>query len=213
MTVARDLITSAAREAGLAASDVPLEAEHFDDCLGVLNRMLPALPNDAITVWKQSSGSITLTNATASYTIPERPFTLETVNYKVNGVETWLYAMSRSEYHELSNKTSNGRPSQVYYQRRRDDGVLFVWPVLATATGTVEWSGVTQIATVADGNTVLDIPREWEEAVQLGLARRIASYYSITSRISDLIAQEKMAMDSAKGADVECSVTFQYADS
>lgn len=208
MATALDIITDAARECGVAAGDIPLEADVFDTGLRRLNMMLRALPNDAVTIWKQSSGSIAITADTQSYTIAERPLTLETVNYK-DGVETWLYEMSRDEYFELPDKASSGRPSQFYYHRQRDVGVLSVWPVLATATGTIEWQGRTSIAAASAAADVIDIPVEWEEAVHYGMAYRMASAFDVTARMPDLMASAERSLRDAKGADAEGSVYFE----
>ena len=158
----------------------PSKANTFDIGLIRLNRMLAAWQNEAITIWQNTSGSIPITADTQSYAISERPLTLNVVNYKLNGLETPMLSLTRQEYLELPDKAATGRPSQYYYEREQTRGVLFVWTVPATATGTIEWSG-RERTTVATGPAdTVDVPAEWEEAVHYGLAHRIASAFSRT---------------------------------
>ena len=206
---ALEFCTEALREAGVLAIDDPADAATFEVAVKRLNIMLKAWQNTAITVWKQSSGSITITNATASYTLSERPLRLDTVTLK-NGNEVWLTRMTRQEHNELPNKAQAGTTSSFYYHRQRTQGELFVWPVLATAAGTLEWSGVLEIEDITSGSDTVEVPSEWFEAVLYGLARRLCGAFAVdpikTAEIGQLA---KDAWDVAVGEDVEDVVTFE----
>ncbi len=206
---ALEFCTEALREAGVAAVDEPADAATFEVAIKRLNLMLKAWQNTAITVWKQSSGSITITDATASYAVSERPLRLDTVTRK-DGNEVWLTRMTRQEYNELPNKTQAGTTSSFYYHRQRTQGELFVWPVLATGVGTLEWSGVLEIEDITKGSDAVEVPSEWFEAVLYGLAARLCGAFSVDPvKAADI---KRMAAESyavAIGDDVEGTVMFR----
>ena len=206
MTTVLEMVTEAAHDAGVAATDVPLASEYFDIGLIRLNRMLAAWQNEAITIWQNTSGSIPITADTQSYAISERPLTLNVVNYKLNGLETPMLSLTRQEYLELPDKAATGRPSQYYYEREQTRGVLFVWTVPATATGTIEWYGRDRTTAATGPADTVDVPPEWEEAVHYGLAHRIASAFSRVERLGDLSQLAEISLRRAMGGDAEESV-------
>jgi hypothetical protein len=206
---ALEFCTEALREAGVVAIDDSADPETFEVAIKRLNMMLKAWQNTAITIWKQSSGSITITNATASYTLSERPLRLDTVTRK-NGNEVWLTRMTRQEYNELPSKTQAGTTSSFYYHRQRTQGELFVWPVLATGVGTFEWSGVTEIEDITKGTDVVEIPGEWFEAALYGLAVRVGGAFGVDlQKVAVIKSQAQQSLAEAKGGDVEGTVTFE----
>lgn len=204
---AGDLCQSALEEAGISAVDYPASAEEMAIAIKRLNMMIKAWQNKAITVWKQTQASISVTADTESYTISTRPISVDAVNYK-DGTETPMIEMSRSEYFDLPDKDSAGQPTQYYAHRQREQTVLYVWPVLTTATGTLEWRGRSEVEDVTGVSDLLDVPGEWYEAVHYGLARRLAGHFSVTQRIGDLAALAEEAFLCAAGADRDGSVYF-----
>ncbi len=204
---AGDLCQLALEEAGVSAVDHPAAAEETAIALKRLNIMLKSWQNTAITVWKQSTASISIVADTQSYTITARPLSLGVVNYK-NTTERPMIEMSRQAYMELPDKASAGSPTQFYYHREREQGTLYVWPVLATATGTIEWSGPAEVADVSAVSDTVEVPAEWYEAVHYGLARRLAGHFGIAERLNDLVPLAADAYLTARGADFDGSVFF-----
>ncbi|MFK7942184.1 MAG: hypothetical protein AB8B85_04600 [Paracoccaceae bacterium] len=206
---ALEFCTEALRECGVVGIRRAASAAEEAVALKRLNMMLKAWQNTGITVWKQTSASITVTDATASYAIASRPIRIETVNRK-DGNETWLTPVTRQEYNELPDKASAGTTSSFYYHRQRDQGLLHVWPVPATGVGTLEWSGTAEVEDITSGTDVMDIPSEWYEATHYGLAYRLlGAFPSITeARAQFITINAQRAYSDAKGNDIEDSVTF-----
>ena len=206
-----DIVTEALRDAGVVGID--READADEEAVGIkrLNKMLKAWQNSAITIWKQTTGSITVTDATQSYVIASRPLTLLTVNHKVSDRETWLYSMSRQEYFELPDKTTSGTPSQFYYHRERTQGTLYVWPVLATASGTIEWTGRAEVEDITLGSDLVDVPSELYETVHYNLAKRLlGAFPAINSENKDFINQmARESLETAEAADRPESIRFE----
>lgn len=199
----RDLCTEALREAGVVGIDRPADADEMRVAVLRLNMMLKGWQNQIVTVWKQSTGSISITANTRSYTITSRPMSLDVVNYK-SGTETPMMRMERREYFELPDKDSAGTPSQFYYQRGREQGVLYVWPVLVSATGTIEWSGRLEVEDITGPSDAVDFPAEWYEAVLYGLALRLSSAFGTNSPLLPMMA--KTTYDTAAAGDVDGSL-------
>lgn len=209
----RDICTESLRECRVVGiSRDPTSAE-MDVAVKRLNMMLKSWQNLLYTIWKQTSGSITVTDATASYTITERPIRIDTVTRK-DGNEVWLTRMTRQQFDELPDDDAAGATSSFYYHRLRDDAVLYVWPVPATASGTLEWSGVAEVEDITDPNDVIDVPSEFYEAIMYNLAKRLlGAFPKVSQERSQAImlnAAESLAL--ARGGDVEESYRFEVAD-
>jgi len=202
------LIERAMLRANILAAGDPIEGAELQDAMQTLDDMLKAIQPNGVTIWQQTSGSITVTSATTSYTIASRPLTLDVVNWKESsGIESPMLRLTRREYFELPDKDSAGRPSQFYYHRQREQGVLYVWPVLTTAASqTIEWIGTGEMSDITDSTATIEIPGEWREAITYQLASRLQDEYGRSNPRIDARAAE--ALIYAQGFDRE-SVYFQ----
>lgn len=183
---ARDIVTAALRKIGAISAGAEPTADEMTDGIMVLNVMLKALQIPSVTVWQMDTGSITLTDATTSYTIASRPYEMGVVNYRTT-TDLPMQRLTREEYYELPDKDSAGTPSQFYYRREREQGTLYVWPVLATATGTIEWEGKTEIDDIAAAGDAVDVPAEWYEAVIYQLADRLCDDFEVDAGRQQMI--------------------------
>ena len=210
----RDICTEALRECGVVSVQASASDGDMDVAVKRLNMMLKAWQNTAITISKQTEGSITITDATLSYAITSRPLRLDTVTRKTTGgVETPMLRLARDEYKMLPDKDTAGTPSQFYYHRKLSEGELFVWPVMATGSGTLEWSGVAETNDVTSPNDALDVPGEWYEATLYNLAYRLlGAFPSVTETRAQFVTTNAVrSLAEAKGEDAEESVMFQAA--
>jgi len=205
---AGEMCTEALREAGVISIDRAATSEEMDVAIKALNRMLKSWQNTAVTIWKQTTGSITVTDATTSYTITTRPLTLDTVNRRnTSGTDIWLYPMSRQEYQELPDKDAAGSMTQYYYERGLTTGILFIWPVMTTGTGTIEWSGRDEVADITATTDAVEVPSEWYDATHYGLALRLSGLFSTTRPLIAPMAEK--TYNEAVGADVDESIYFE----
>lgn len=204
---ALEICTEALRDAGVSSIEHAPTAEELDIAIRRMNMMLKGFQNEAITLWKQAEGTIAVTANTASYTLAARPLTLGTVNYRESTTETWLYRMGRQEYFELPDRASVGRPTQFYYHLQREQGVLYVWPVLGSATGTLIYTTRDEVGDISAGDDVVDFPAEWYEAIHYGLAWRLSSAFEVDKPSLQVLAEE--ARMAALGADVGESFRFE----
>ena len=168
------------RKCGVVAVDRPATADEMDVAIVAFNAMLKAMQIPSITVWKLKTGSITLTDATTSYTISERPYDLGVVNWRnTSGLDLPMLKLTRKEYFELPDKDAAGTPTQYYYHRQRETATLYAWPVQTTGSGTIEWEGQGEIDDITATTDTLDVPAEWYEAIIYGLADRLCDDFPV----------------------------------
>lgn len=176
-----DIATAALRKVGVTAVDRAATSDEMDAALVSFNALLKALQVSSITVWKLATASITLTDATTSYTISTRPLELGVVNWRdTDGRDLPMLRLTRDEYQELPDKDAAGTPTQYYYHRLKETATLFIWPVQATASGTIEWDGKTEIDDINLSSNALDVPAEWYEAIIYGLADRLCDDFPVS---------------------------------
>ena len=101
----------------------------------------------------------------------------------VNDLDTPVSIIGSQEYYSLSDKTSEGEPTAVWYQPVMDTGSLYVWPV----DGGSNCDKLILIAQnlADDFDTAADTPEfpiEWANALIWNLAAEIASEYGIPER-------------------------------
>lgn len=191
-SITRDeLISGALRLAGVIAEGSSPTTDQVTTSAQALNMLVKALQVDGLPLWAMKQYSMSLTSATNSYTIGvgltvNTPKPLKIVQAFLHNVDTGndvpLRLVTRDEYNRLGTKTSQGVPSQIYYDVQRDSGTLYVYPT----PGTTEASDY-QITLVYqrpfedfDASTDNpDFPQEWYEAIKYGLAVRMAGEYGV----------------------------------
>lgn len=203
----QDLITDALRKIGVVAEDEPMTADQAANGLRAWNRLLKSWQNRGYNLWAVTLQTVTLTTA-ASYTMaPVRPVRILGARFVRNGIETPMLAMTRQEYDDLPVKASTGLPTRYYYDKQREAALLYVWPVLASASGeTIRVTYEREAEDQTSLSAVPDIPAEWWEAAVYGLAARLADDYG--KNVPNVIARAEEELRLALADDHEGSVYF-----
>lgn len=208
----RDICLKALKKAGIIAQDAKsAESYEIDTARDDLHVLLKSWQNTDFRVFTMASQSVTLTTA-ASYTLsPERPMSLLTVRFKKDGRETPMIQMTRQEYDELPDKDVTGQPTQFYYDRQREDALLYIWPLLSSASGeTLEITYWREIDDVASLNDTVDMPVEWYRALIYNLAADLCDDFEIENM--KIEAKAAMLLNEARGFDAEGAVYFGGRD-
>lgn len=195
----QEICTDALRKARVVAIDEAATADDLQLARRQLNRMLKSWQNDGPNIFLYAAQTVALTTA-ASYTMsPVRPLEILTVNYNDGSSETPMQRMTRQEYESLPVKTSTGTPTCFYYDRQKEAAKIYIWPVLASASGeTLEVDYVREFADVELADDV-DVPGEYYDAVVYNLADRLSDDYgvqnpNVTSR-AQMLYQQALAFD------------------
>lgn len=207
-----EICTKALRLVGIVSNTLPVQADDLAQAIMSLDMMLKTFQLEGVFRYTRTTQSITVTNATISYTLSPRLHELTFVTWKdASGNERELIAMTDDEYRDLPDKDSAGEATQYYYDRQKESAVLYVWPVLATAASqTIEISGSREVEDVTAASETIDIPTEWAETVTYGLASRLADEFELDSpAVQRVIARAGALEARALAWDREDTVEFR----
>ena len=151
-----------------------------------LNIMFQEWGNRGLHYWEVANNSITLVDGQAEYTMFRSTGdgtssttaaygvddVLEAVYRNSSSVDTPLTKINRSTYQGLSNKTSEGTPSQYFVQRFIDKVTitLYLTPGSSEAGNTINYYYVKRIQDVGDYTNATDVPYRFVPCMASGLA-------------------------------------------
>lgn len=179
---AAELVIQARSLLGIQADEEPLEAYELQRGLLLLNIMLKAWQADGIRTWTLTEGSLVLIQGQVSYgfgageTVTTLPFDMDDVRI-FRSFELQMLQMSRQEYFSMPDKTSQGFPTQYYYDRQRDTAFLYVWPAPDQMAGTLNFTYRRVIDDIDASDNNMDLPQEWYGALMYGLATYLIPHY------------------------------------
>jgi hypothetical protein len=207
-----ELIGVVAGDETPAAADVATAARSLD-------MMLKSWASKGINLWRQTEGSLSVTAATASFTMGSggnfttRPLRVTSARLRVSSIDTPLQEISREEYFSMPNKTATGRPSCFYFDPQTNLAKIYLWPTLASGiTATLEFSYIRMTEDMDAAGDSFDLPVEWSECICYNLAARLAPKFGTT--VSPEVAAIALGtLDDLMGWDREpASVYFQPAE-
>ena len=126
-------------------------------------------------------------------------------------VDIPLDIMNRSDYSNLSNKTSTGTPNQVWPDYQRTSTILSVWPVADSVEKVLvlqSWRTIHDFDAASDD---ADFPQQWYLALSLNLAVLLAPKYGYPTRsgeMNNLRSSAQEAMLDAEAEELEESIRF-----
>lgn len=175
-----------------------------------LNILLIEWANKGYNLWTVEEGSTAVTSATSTYVLASD--TIDLIEMMIidptnsSNTEMNLERISLPTYSQISNKTTQGLPSQIYVQRV-DPPQFTLWPWPQKAY-TVKWWRLRRMDGLASGTTgTLDFPARFVPAMIAGLA-----YYTAMKKAPDRLQEKKqiydMLMEEAQGEDRDRS-TFR----
>jgi len=134
-----------------------------------MNLMFADWANRGLNLWTVKQGTQALTQGTATYTFTADYTDLLDVVVRRSGTDFELSRMSRSEYLNTPNKTTQGRPSQFYYNRQVSPEVT-LWPTPENSTDTLVYYYVQRIEDVDALVNTTDAPFRFLPCMVAGLA-------------------------------------------
>lgn len=146
-----------------------------------LNLMFADWANRGLNLWTVKQGTQVLTQGTATYTFTADYADLLEVVIRRNGVDYELDRMSRGDYLTLPNKTTQGRPSQYYFNRQISPEVT-LWATPDNSTDTLVYYYVQRMDDADTMINTTDAPFRFLPCIVAGLA-----YYIAMKRAPDRI--------------------------
>jgi hypothetical protein len=121
-----------------------------------------------------------LTASTASYALPSDtidvfvgPDNVAGMIVPTSGGATPVRAISRQEYMQITNQTSESTPTLVYVEKQALVTLKF-WPVPAVSTQTFRFSEIHLPRDSDTGSATPDVARRWQKAICYSMAWQIA---------------------------------------
>ena len=207
---ARQAIQYALEKINILAKGQTLTVEHSDAAMRELNVMLKEWMVYS-AIWRKKQGSVSLTNATASYSLTPRPYRILSVRYRnTSSIDLPMEELTSEEYYDLPDKSSAGTPSTWYFEPQQATSSLFVWPVKATVT--TETFRITYQRYIDDIDSLdnnIDVTPEWLGTIGYNLAARCADDYGRSGpHIDRIIARAGVLFEEMKDHDRPDMVRF-----
>ena len=138
-----------------------------------LNLMFADWANRGLNLWTVKQGTITLTAGQAQETLTADVVDILEVTLRRNGTDYEVERISRGEYATLPNKTTQGRPSQFYFDRQIDP-VINLWSVPENSTDQLIYYYVRRIDDADTLVNTTDMPFRFYPCMVAGLAYYMA---------------------------------------
>jgi hypothetical protein len=140
----------------------------------VANNNLTLVDGQAVYTMFRSTGDGT-SDATAVYGVDD----ILEASYRNSNIDTPLTKINRSQYQALSNKTSEGTPTQYFVQRFIDKVTitLYLTPGSTEAGNTINYYYVKRIQDVGDYTNATDVPYRFVPCMASGLAFYLAQKF------------------------------------
>ena len=150
-----------------------------------LNLMIADWANRGINMWTVKSETVTLTQGTSAVTLAADVVDVLEIVLRRDGTDFEITRISRGEYVTLPDKTTQGRPSQFYFDRQITP-ILNLWATPENSTDQLVYHYVRRIDDADTLVNTTDMPFRFYPCMVAGLA-----YYIAMKRTPDRIQMLK----------------------
>jgi len=205
---------SVTSSAGMTAADyIGIETDDnnlFWSTIASVPDSTSVIINDALTTAASSGLRV------YSYTtrISEPYFVYSAVREDRNEIDIPVDSLSYEEYFQQPNKTQSGTPTLYEYDRQLGVGVIRVWLVPEDVEWLLKITYSEKIEDFDANSNTPDFPQEWEDAIVLNLAVKLAPTYGKGNgqNFAALLQEANQALTDALGSDTEQSSMFLQPD-
>jgi len=138
-----------------------------------LNIMFSEWANRGVNLWTIKQGTLTLTSGTATYTsangLASPMNDILEVALRRSGTDYEVERISRGEYLDIPTKTTDGRPSQFYFNRQTSPEIT-LWPTPENSTDQLVYYYITRIEDADALTNTTDVPYRFIPCMVSGLA-------------------------------------------
>lgn len=176
---ARGVITYSLQKLHVYASDATPSASDMETGRTALNLMLKTWQTKASSLFRRTSGTVTLVANTQAYTLTPRPFRVISARYRnASSRDLPMVEWTAEDYEDMPVKTANGTPVAFYVDYQRDSVIMNVWQSLASVTTeTIRYTYQRRFEDIDSLENDIDVPQEHFELVTDSLADRLAAHF------------------------------------
>lgn len=191
---AGEWIKSAMVELGAISMGDESELSEYQEAVVRLNGLLKFLDVKR-AMYRDSSGTLTITGGVGAASLPSDVREVSSLRHIVSATNhRQLVQWNRAQYYALPNRFSAGNPTIYFVNKTTGGNEIRLWPVPSTDVDLhMDYSRAVEVVTAPD--ETLDIPEDWQNAVMLNLAARLASMFG-TDRI-DLAKVQRIEQSAA----------------
>jgi hypothetical protein len=199
---AREFVTQGLRDRGILGSGEDPSNDELNDCLFRLNGILTRIGAKASALWREASGTITVTAGTPTVALAAGIREIVSARVVISAANHRQLALwERDEYFSLPNKTASGTPTIMYVSKGPSVSTAYVWPV-PTANTTIATDYLRAPEIVTDAGQTLDFPEEYNDDIVTMLARRCWSMFREgdppATLVIDADAAERRILDAGR---------------
>ena len=154
-----------------------------------MNLMFAEWANRGLNQWTIAQRSLTLTQGTTDYTLGADVIDVLSAVIRRGSTDISLEKISRDEFLNIPNKSTQARPSQYFVDRQVTPQVK-VWPAPENSTDVIYYDALTRIDDADTFTNTVDVPFRFYPCLAAGLA-----YYLSIKRAPDRIQMLKAAYE------------------
>lgn len=149
----------------------------------------------------------TLTDGDPSYAPASGTLAILEAVIRRSSVDTPVTKISREQYHLIPNKTSEGLPSMLFYDRK--GGQYYLWQTPENSTDVLRYWRLRRVQDVTTAQETFDVPYHWFEALASGLAEFLALKFApdryvllkgiAAERLKDAMTEDRERVDTSIG--------------
>ena len=166
--------------------------------------------NRQINLWCVEDVSLTLTQGDLDITTATGTIDILDTYLRRDGKDVEITRISRDEYALLPDKDEQGRPSQMFVERERNQVVINLWQAPENSTDVLHYWRIREIQDTGNFTNDPDVPGRFWDAMAADLAHRLAVKDKSVSRdwVRELKGDRDEALELAIGEDRERVSTF-----
>lgn len=155
-----------------------ITGRHLRSARRSFNYMFADWANDGVHLWAVDEQTQLVTASDPTYDCPAGTVAILEMVVRRNGVDTPVFPMSRDEYANVPNKTSEGLPNRYWFNRDIATPTYTLWDVPENSTDQIRYYRMRQLQSITALGETPDAPYRWQEAIASGLAARLAVKYA-----------------------------------
>ena len=154
-----------------------------------MNLMFAEWANRGLNQWTIAQRSLSLATGTSHYTLGADVIDVLSAVIRRSGTDISMEKISRDEYLNIPNKTTEARPTQFFIDRQTTP-VVKIWPAPENSTDVIFYDALTRIDDADTFTNTIDVPFRFYPCLAAGLA-----YYLSMKRAPDCIQMLKAAYE------------------
>lgn len=190
----QDFIDEAFERCGI--DPATLSDRHIRSARRSMNLMFSQWAANGVNLFAVDLQTETTVESQANYTAATGTIAILEVVVRRASVDVPVHLIDREAYEYIPNKTNEGLPTQLFYNRIANE--FFLWNTPENSTDSIRYWRLRRIQDVTAGLETPDITYEWMEALAAGLAEFLALKYAVDRYIdlkADAAGKFKMADD------------------